>query len=539
MNTYTKYCPNVFVAACDEQHSRGDIIEMTTARGKTHDCEVWNYLGQKSDGRHLYSITRCDGINHQTRAAARAQKYEDWATAAQQRSNDAYQRSEDAVAGIPFGQPILVGHHSESHHRAALKRSDAAMRKCVQESDKARSHEGKAEYWERKAEVIDLSMPESIEYFEAELAKAEEYHAGVKSGKYPRQHAYTLTYAKKAVNELREKVDIARKLWGDPDSTTAPDSQKTEPAPAQVQPEDPEPTAAQEPKSPATPATPSPIRKQVAEFKAKYPDKIILMRVGDFYEAFDQDAQTIADTLGLTLTKKWNDARQQYDLLAGLPQWALDQYLPRLVRAGHKVTICEELEAPKAAKVKEIVSPSGQKTTPDPDSQKNSVILQNNKNNNKTQSTMNNRQKAADNLVPYLTDEKIREYINASHFDYVGKWIVAKPNGIVYETVNPIDTAKNLDWELLEICTRDSYSCDCELCAPFKALVRIGNPDSMTKEQVKNFKDEYGVEPADLKDRTVLDLYNPEALAELIEDYRTRATEALANVPQGFFADEL
>ena len=220
MNTYVKYCPNVFIAACDEQHSRGEIIEMTTARGNTHECEVWNYLGQYKDGRYLYSITRADGTNHQTRATARAQRYEDWAAAAQQRSTAAFQRSEEAVAGIPFGQPILVGHHSESRHRNAIKRSDAAMRKCVEESDKARSHESKAEYWERKAEVIDLSMPESIEYYKTELAKAEEYHAGVKSGKYPRQHAYTLTYAKKAVNELRDKLTTARKLWGTTNDTT-------------------------------------------------------------------------------------------------------------------------------------------------------------------------------------------------------------------------------------------------------------------------------------------------------------------------------
>lgn len=401
MNTYVKYCPNVFVAACDEQHSLGDIIEMTTARGKTHDCEVWNYLGQKKDGKHLYSITRCDGTNHQTRAAARAQKYEDWATAAQQRSNDAFQRSENAVAGIPFGQPIIVGHHSESRHRAAIKRSQAAMSKCVQESDKARSHEGKAEYWERKAEVIDLSMPESIEYFEAELAKAEEYHAGVKSGKYPREHAYTLTYAKKAVNELADKVRIARKLWGDPEDAAAP-------------------------------------------------------------------------------------------------------------------------------------APSGQKDEPEPDSQKNNVPLQNNNNNTQTHNTMSNRQKAADNLVPYLTDEKIREYINASHFDCVGKWIVAKPDGTVCETTDLTDAIKNS--VLLVVSTRDSYKCDCELCAPFKAIPP--SPDSMTRQQIADFKREYGIEPSDLKGRTVLDLYNPEALEELMQDYRRQAAEALANTPQGFFADE-
>lgn len=527
MNTYVKYCPNVFVAACDEQHSRGDIIEMTTARGKTHDCEVWNYLGQKSDGRHLYSITRCDGTNHQTRAAARAQKYEDWATAAQQRSNDAFQRSENAVAGIPFGQPILVGHHSESRHRAALKRSDMAMRKCVQESDKARSHEGKAEYWERKAEVIDLSMPESIEYFEAELAKAEEYHAGVKSGKYPREHAYTLTYAKKAVNELADKVCIARKLWGDPEDAAAPAPNEQKAAPANEQEQEQPDT--QETKNTALP----PVIRQVAELKAKYPGMIILMRVGDFYETFNEDAKIVADTLGLTLTEKYSpDFKESYPL-AGFPHYNIDQYLPKLVKAGHRVAVCDKLDdAP--AKVQEIVTPSGQKDEPKPDSQKNNVPLQNNNNNTQTHNTMSNRQKAADNLVPYLTDEKIREYINASHFDCVGKWIVAKPDGTVCETVNPIDTAQNR--ELLEICTRDSYTCDCELCAPFKAIPPY--PDSMTRQQIADFKREYGLEPADLKGRTVLDLYNPEALAELMQDYRRQAAEVLANTPQGFFTDE-
>jgi hypothetical protein len=58
-------------------------------------------------------------------------------------------------------------------------------------------------------------MPESIEYYTEKLAEAEEYHAGVKSGKYPREHAYTLTYAKKAVNEMRKNLETAKKLWGE------------------------------------------------------------------------------------------------------------------------------------------------------------------------------------------------------------------------------------------------------------------------------------------------------------------------------------
>jgi hypothetical protein len=74
-------------------------------------------------------------------------------------------------------------------------------------------YESKAEYWERKAKDINLSMPESVEYFECKVEAAKEYHEGVKSGKYPRQHSFTLTYAKKALNEALNNLETAKKLW--------------------------------------------------------------------------------------------------------------------------------------------------------------------------------------------------------------------------------------------------------------------------------------------------------------------------------------
>ena len=214
MNTYSKYCPNVWVAKCGEKHEKGETIILTTKHGKENECIVWNLIYER-DGFFYYSITRADGFNSQERAKAKAERYEEWADKARQRSDEAFERSNNAVAGIPLGQPILVGHHSEGMHRAAIKRSWAAMDKSVEESKKAEAHESKAEYWERKADKIDLSMPESIEFFEHKLEVAKEYHEGVKSGKYPRQHAYTLTYAKKAVNEAQKNLDIARKLWGE------------------------------------------------------------------------------------------------------------------------------------------------------------------------------------------------------------------------------------------------------------------------------------------------------------------------------------
>lgn len=214
MNTYSKYCPNVWVAKCSEKHEKGETIILTTKYGKENECIVWNFLYEK-EGFFYYSITRSDGFNTQERAKAKAERYGEWADKARQRSDEAFERSEKAVAGIPFGQPILVGHHSEGMHRAAIKKSWAAMDKSVEEMHKAEAHESKAEYWERMADKIDLSMPESIEFYEHKLQVAKEYHEGLKSGKYQRQHAYSLTYAKKAVNEAEKNLAIARKLWGE------------------------------------------------------------------------------------------------------------------------------------------------------------------------------------------------------------------------------------------------------------------------------------------------------------------------------------
>lgn len=213
--TYIKYCPNVFVAKCENEHSKGEIIEVQTSRGNLHECEVHNFVGRTKDGCYAYSITRTDGTNKATVAARRAERRREWAQKAEERSSRYFDKSQSAVAGIEPGQPILVGHHSERAHRAAIDRSWAALGHSVEEDRKAENHLGKADYWDRKAEDITLDMPESLEYFKEQLEAAKEYHEGVKSGKYPREHAYTLTYAKKRVNELKQKVETAEKLWGE------------------------------------------------------------------------------------------------------------------------------------------------------------------------------------------------------------------------------------------------------------------------------------------------------------------------------------
>jgi DNA mismatch repair protein MutS len=93
----------------------------------------------------------------------------------------------------------------------------------------------------------------------------------------------------------------------------------------------------------------TPLMKQYYSVKSKYPDAILLFRVGDFYETFGTDAIRASEILGITLTRRANGSATFVEL-AGFPYHALDIYLPRLVRAGQRVAICEQLEDPKLAK---------------------------------------------------------------------------------------------------------------------------------------------------------------------------------------------
>lgn len=109
-------------------------------------------------------------------------------------------------------------------------------------------------------------------------------------------------------------------------------------------------------------AVETPLMQQFYRIKDKHPDAILLFRVGDFYETFAEDAVAAAEILGITLTKRANGAAQFVEL-AGFPHHALDNYLPKLVRAGRRVAICDQLEDPKKAKklvkrgITELVTP--------------------------------------------------------------------------------------------------------------------------------------------------------------------------------------
>ena len=106
----------------------------------------------------------------------------------------------------------------------------------------------------------------------------------------------------------------------------------------------------------------TPLIKQFFEVKAKNPEAVLLYRVGDFYETYSDDALLASKVLGIVLTKRSNGDKGTLPM-AGFPHHAIDTYLPRLVRAGYKVAVCDQLEDPKLTKklvkrgITELVTP--------------------------------------------------------------------------------------------------------------------------------------------------------------------------------------
>ena len=150
--------------------------------------------------------------------------------------------------------------------------------------------------------------------------------------------------------------------------------------------------------------------KQFYDLKAKHPDAVLLFRCGDFYETYDNDAVVAAEILGITLTKRNNGRQCESIAMAGFPHHALDTYLPRLVRAGKRVAICDQLEDPKLTKklvkrgITELVTPG--------------VAL--------TDAVLNHRE----NNFLAAVDLQNETCIGVSFLDIsTGEWLVAEGNG--------------------------------------------------------------------------------------------------------------
>lgn len=170
----------------------------------------------------------------------------------------------------------------------------------------------------------------------------------------------------------------------------------------------------------------TPLMKQYNDIKVKYPDAILLFRVGDFYETFGEDAIKASKILGITLTKRANGSAT-YIELAGFPHHSVDTYLPKLVRAGYRVAICDQLEDPKLTKtivkrgVTELVTPGVTF---------NDKVLEH-KTNNFLASIHIDKEKAGASFLDVSTGEFL---VAEGSLTYIEKLIQSfKPNEILFE----------------------------------------------------------------------------------------------------------
>ena len=209
MATFKKYCPNVWVAECDEKHNKGEIIALETQYGKEVYCEIYNLVAEKNN-KFYYSIVRLEELIY---AERKADKYRNSQALHEVKSHEWHKKSQEGAEFLRLAEPIKIGHHSEHRHRALIERNWNRIGNAVKEEKIADERARKAEYWEAKAEEINLSMPESLEYFSKQLEKAKTRQQGLKNGTIKREHSYSLTYATKAVKDLTAKLEIAQKLW--------------------------------------------------------------------------------------------------------------------------------------------------------------------------------------------------------------------------------------------------------------------------------------------------------------------------------------
>ena len=116
MNVYSKFVPNVFLAKCETEYKKGEVIQVETRYGKENDCVVFNLMGQKN-GFFFYSIVRADGYDAQEHARKKAERLNGYAENAEKKSNEYYNASNKDSEFLSLGEPVKVGHHSEKRHR--------------------------------------------------------------------------------------------------------------------------------------------------------------------------------------------------------------------------------------------------------------------------------------------------------------------------------------------------------------------------------------------------------------------------------------
>ena len=211
-NTFIKYASGVYCMQSESaEYNHSDKATIETRHGKKVSVIVWKKLFSKA-GHTYYSIVREDGFNRTEWTRRKMERAENAAARQERLSDEYYAKSNKDRDFLSLGEPIKVGHHSESRHRKAIEGANRNMGKCVEAIDRQKEYGRKADELEyRLKKEINLDTPESCELLEERVADLEARKTALKeSGEY---QSFELSNLGAKIRRYKKRLVTAKRLW--------------------------------------------------------------------------------------------------------------------------------------------------------------------------------------------------------------------------------------------------------------------------------------------------------------------------------------
>lgn len=211
---FRKYTAGVYCLEAEEQYKHGDVVTVPTRRGKEVEVTIWKHLFTKN-GVSYHSYIRCDGINSGERLQHKAEKHRERSVKAAAESDRFYAKSNEHSGFLSLGEPIKVGHHSESRHRRIIEQANTNMGKCVAASNKASDLESRADGAEAASENIFIDTPECLPRLREKLDRLVAFQDDAKARRKAGDDVPHFVTANNGANvrRVKKQLETAEKLW--------------------------------------------------------------------------------------------------------------------------------------------------------------------------------------------------------------------------------------------------------------------------------------------------------------------------------------
>lgn len=211
---FKKYTAGVYCLEAEQQFNHGDLVTVSTRRGKEVEITIWKHLFTKN-GVSYHSYIRCDGINSGERLQAKAEKHRERAARASDQSERYYEKSNEHHDFLSLGEPIKVGHHSEKRHRRIIEQANTNMGKSVEAANKASELLERAAGAEAASDNIFIDTPECLPRLREKLDRLVDFQEDAKALRKSGEDVPHFVTANNGANirRVKKQLETAIKLW--------------------------------------------------------------------------------------------------------------------------------------------------------------------------------------------------------------------------------------------------------------------------------------------------------------------------------------